>query len=168
MRMHDGSRHFGSLPETYDVASPQWYALRDHVASLAGAALRGFVTDDVTEAWIDFSFGAHSFSINNQLGDWLFFVEDPACPDAVMAAVLDHFERLLDPVLHSIRSIGPLARGTFRTVVFEARGRVTHRDFADLTSASRYADDAAWEVESGPVYAQVVDENFDVVYRAKR
>ena len=97
MRMHDGSRHFAGLPEIYDVASPQWYALRDHVAQLAGASLRGFVTDDVTEAWIDFEFRGRKFSINNQHGEWWFFVDDPSCPDPVLHEVLDHFERLLAP-----------------------------------------------------------------------
>lgn len=166
--MHDGSRHFGSLPDTYDVESPQWYALRDHVALLAGAELRGFVTDDVTEAWIDFSFRGATFSINNQLGEWWFFAEDPACPEPVLHEVLDHFERLLHPALHLARSIGPIARGSFRAVVLEAGGRVTHRDFAELASASRYADDAAWEVEDGPVSAYVLDDVFTVVHRAKR
>jgi hypothetical protein len=68
MRMHDGSRHFGGLPETYDVAWPQWHRLRGHVTELVGATLRGFVTDDVTEAWIDFEFRGQAFSINNQHG----------------------------------------------------------------------------------------------------
>ena len=95
LRMADGSRHFGALPETYDPVTPQWYALRDHVAALAGAVLVGFATDDVTEAWIDFEYRGHRFGINDQHGQWWFFVQDPACPDEVLAEVLDHFERLL-------------------------------------------------------------------------
>jgi hypothetical protein len=168
MRMHDGSRHFAGLPETYDVASPQWYALRDHVAQLAGASLRGFVTDDVTEAWIDFEFRGQKFSLNNQHGEWWFFVDDPSCPDPVLHEVLDHFERLLDPALHVSRTTGPIAPSTFRAVVFEADGRITHRDFAELDEARRYADDAAWETEHGPVYAHVVDDGFRVVHRPER
>jgi len=96
MRMHDGSRHFGGLPETYDAHRPQWDVLRDHVAVLEGAVLTGFVTDNVTEAWIDFDFRGHGFSINNQHGEWWFFVADPACPDEILERVLDHFEGLLD------------------------------------------------------------------------
>ncbi len=168
MRMHDGSRHFAGLPETYDVASPQWHKLRVHVTELAGAAVRGFVTDDVTEAWIDFEFRGQAFSINNQHGDWWFFVDDPACPDAVLLEVLDHFERLLDPSAHMSRGTGPIAPGTFRAIVFEADGRISHRDFDTVDAACRYADDAAWESEHGPVYAHVVDDDFQVVHRGKR
>lgn len=90
--MHDGSRHFGDLPQT-----ALWYAVRDHVVRLPGAALTGFVTDDVTEAWIDFTYRGHAFSINDQFGDYWFFVKDPACPDDVLSEVLSHFAKLLDP-----------------------------------------------------------------------
>jgi hypothetical protein len=93
--MADGTRRFGDLPETHDAGHPQWHRLRDHVSQLPGAAVTGFVTDDVAEAWIDFIHRGHAFSINNQAGDWWFFVEDPTCPDAILTQVLDHFEVLL-------------------------------------------------------------------------
>ena len=89
--MHDGSRHFGDLPQTV-----LWYAVRDHVAQLPGAVLTGFVTDDVTEAWIDFTYHSHAFSINDQLGEYWFFVNDPACPETILSEVLDHFAGLLE------------------------------------------------------------------------
>jgi hypothetical protein len=95
IRMADGSRHFGDLPETYDADQPQWHRLREHVGHLSGARLTGFVTDDVTEAWIDFAYRGHTFSLNNQAGEWWFFVEDPACPDDLLKHVLEHFELLL-------------------------------------------------------------------------
>jgi hypothetical protein len=95
IRMADGSRHFGDLPETYDADQPQWHRLREHVGQLPGARLTGFVTDDVTEAWIDFAHRGHTFSLNNQAGEWWFFVEDPACPDDILGQVLEHFELLL-------------------------------------------------------------------------
>lgn len=98
MRMHDGSRHFGGLPETYDPDVPEWDVLREAVTKLAGAELTGFVTDHVTEAWIDFTFGGQKFSINNQHGEWWFFVQDPACSELLLHEVLDHFEARLDPV----------------------------------------------------------------------
>ena len=90
LRMHDGSRHFAGLPMT-----TLWYDVRDHVEKLSGAVLTGFVTDHVTEAWIDFTYADHQFSINDQHGEYWFFVQDPACPDAVLLRVLRHFERLL-------------------------------------------------------------------------
>jgi hypothetical protein len=89
--MHDGSRHFGDLPQTV-----LWYAVCDHVAQLPGATLTGFVTDGVTEAWIDFAYQGHSFSINDQFGDYWFFVKDPACPDEILREVLNHFADLLE------------------------------------------------------------------------
>ena len=95
--MHDGSRHFGDLPENYSVEDPEWHRLREHVRLLPGARITGFLTDDVTEAWIDFTYQGHRFSINNQLDDWWFFVDDPRCPDAILDRVLAHFATLLAP-----------------------------------------------------------------------
>ncbi|MCB9853914.1 MAG: hypothetical protein H6819_12510 [Phycisphaerales bacterium] len=72
-----------------------WYNVRDHVASLEGAQLTGFLTDEVTEAWIDFEYRGHAFTINNQLDEYWFFVKDSACPDEILHEVADHFEALL-------------------------------------------------------------------------
>lgn len=91
-RMEDGSRHFGSLPEGKDQAVPDWDRFRDHVAELEGARLTNFVTDEVCEAWIDFTWQGHAFMLNNQYGEWWLFVTDPSCPDAVLEGVLAHFE----------------------------------------------------------------------------
>ncbi len=63
---------------------------------------------------------------------------------------------------------GPIAPGTYRAIVLEADGRITHRDFASLDDARRYADDAAWEAEDGPVYAHVVDDAYRIVHRGAR
>lgn len=91
MRMHDGSRHFASLPE-----SESWHALHEHVKRLEGASDTNIITDEVTEAWIDFRYRGHEFSVNNQHGDYWFFVEDPACPGEVLEAVLSHCKLLLE------------------------------------------------------------------------
>ena len=74
-----------------------WYVLRDHIKSLDDAAVTGFVTDNITEAWIDFSFAGYTFSINDQFGDYWFFVDNPNCPDEILQAVLSHCEVLLGP-----------------------------------------------------------------------
>ncbi len=97
LRMADGSRHFGDLPETTGGRRGQWHDLREHVARLPGAALTGFLTDDVTEAFVDFTCRGAEFTLNNQHGMWWFFVADPATPDALLHEVLDHFAVLLDP-----------------------------------------------------------------------
>ena len=160
LRMNDGSRHFGSLPETYDTESPQWHRLRAHLETLPGAALTRFVTDDVTEAWLEWTWREHAFSLNDQHGEWWFFVADPRCPDALLEAVLTHFEVLLAPTTAFARAAGPLARGQLRVVVLEPDGRVHHRDFEDAGAAQAYAADVRYEVEDdqGSPIAVVLDE----------
>ncbi len=164
MRMADGSRHFGDLPETYDVAHPEWHRIRDMVPRLAGATLSSFTTDDVTEAWILFEFRGHSFSMNNQHGSWWFFVTDPNCPDDILATVLDHFEALLNPHASVARTGGPLDPGAYRVVVYEPDTRITIKDFTDPKQAQRYADDAASETETGIVTSYVLNGELRVVH----
>jgi hypothetical protein len=90
IEMGDGSRHFGDLPQTVI-----WYDLRDHIVKLDGATVTGFITDEVTEAWIDFDYRGHQFSVNDQYGDYWFFVQDPQCPDEILEQVLCHCSLLL-------------------------------------------------------------------------
>jgi hypothetical protein len=80
-----GSRHFLDLPETVE-----WSDLRDHIARLPGAVVTGYLTDHVTEVWIDFTYRNQSFTVNNQWGDYWFFVDQPDCPDAILAEVAEH------------------------------------------------------------------------------
>ena len=88
--MHDGSRCFAALPQRV-----LWYEVRDHVARLEGASLTAFVCDGITEAWIDFDYEGYSFSINDQFGEYWFFVAKPECPDDVLVSVVRHFGALL-------------------------------------------------------------------------
>ena len=88
----DGSRHFGSLPQAI-----LWHELRDRLAKLDGVAITEFVTDGVTEAWVDFLYQGHSFSINDQFGEYWFFVNDPKCPEEILRKLLGHFSVLLNP-----------------------------------------------------------------------
>ena len=90
-RMFDGSRHFAMLPQTV-----LWYGVRDHAGKLLGAVITEFVCDGITEAWLYFSYRHHEFSVNDQFGDYWFFVADPACPEPILREVLDHFAQLLD------------------------------------------------------------------------
>jgi len=94
LRMHDGSRHFGSFPER-GLAEPDWHLLRAAIPQLAGAEQTGFVTDQVTEAWLDFTYAGHEFSLNNQHGEWWCFVREPAAPDVALRALLRHFAAVL-------------------------------------------------------------------------
>lgn len=86
--MHDGSRHFESLPESID-----WDDLRDHIALLPGAQITGFVTDQLFEVWIDFTYRGHRFSVNNPFDSYWFFVEDPQCPEEILIEVIAHCEQ---------------------------------------------------------------------------
>lgn len=88
--MKDGSRHFTSLPQTR-----LWQEVRDHVPLLPGARVTAFICDNVTEAWIDFTWGGQSFTINDQMGEYWFFANDPACPDSLLKDVASHFAKLL-------------------------------------------------------------------------
>ena len=147
LRMKDGSREFGALPETYDVRAPEWHRLRTHVAALAGAVLTGFHTDDVTEAWIEWTWRGHAWSMNNQQNEWFFFVADPSCPEPLLVETLAHFEGLLQPMTAFARAAGVVAVGYTRVLVVEPDARVHHRDFADLEEAMAYAADVRAEVE---------------------
>jgi hypothetical protein len=90
-RMHDGSRHFVYLPET---ATP--IRLLFHVFSLFGAYPTAYVPS-IFESWIDFRYRGQKFSINNQYGDFWFFVQNPECPEEILNRVAAHFAKLLSP-----------------------------------------------------------------------
>ncbi len=88
--MNDGSLHFADLPESAGRAE-----LREHIAKLTGASVTGFLTDHITEVWIDFTYHGHRFTINNQFGDYWFFVEAVDCPEEILAEVVSHCAVLL-------------------------------------------------------------------------
>ncbi|MBS1795365.1 MAG: hypothetical protein JSS81_16025 [Acidobacteria bacterium] len=91
LRMNDGSRHFADLPEAVFFD-----ALAEHAEKLDGAEIVEFITDGVVEMWLDFDYRGHRFSVNNQFGDYWFFVADPECPEEILLEVCDHFRRLLE------------------------------------------------------------------------
>lgn len=105
-RMKDGSRNFADLPEI-----AYFNELRSHARKLAGSSEAGFATDWVTEVWLDFEYRGHRFSINNQMGEYWFFVEDPNCPDDILVEVVRHFESI-NPVSRKLAFFG----GTFDPV----------------------------------------------------
>ena len=75
---------------------------------------------------------------------------------------------MADPHAAAARRIaGPIAEGTFRALVYEPDGRATCRDFPDLETARRYADDAASEVEHGVVRSYVLRDDFLCVHVGK-
>jgi hypothetical protein len=88
--MNDGSRNFLLLP----TGSTPPIRLVFRVLSLWGAYPTAYIPS-LGESWIDFRYKKQKFSINNQYGDFWFFVENPKCPDSVLLEVANHFERIL-------------------------------------------------------------------------
>jgi hypothetical protein len=110
--MHDGSRQFGELPQRVG-----WYAVRDHVLRLPGASLTGFLCDGVTEAWIDFAFAGHAFTINDQFGEYWFRrqprVSRAAPPNCSLALRTAHRLALLGHFMVA-RAASPASRSADR------------------------------------------------------
>ncbi len=66
-----------------------------HIIVLHGADLTEFLTDGVTEAWIDFRYRGHRFTVDDQFGEYWCFVKDLDCPDDLLHEVVGHFSTLL-------------------------------------------------------------------------
>jgi hypothetical protein len=80
------------------VALPQvrlWHDLHEYLQRLQGVNITGFLTDGVIGSWIDFSFRGHSFTINEQSGQYQFFVGDADCSDEVLSEVTRHCKAFL-------------------------------------------------------------------------
>ena len=88
-RMKDGSRNFILLPQSVPPLR-----LIPRILTLWGAFPTAFVPG-LDQAWIDFRYRGYKFSINDQFGDFWFFVNDPACPTVVLERVAGHFASLL-------------------------------------------------------------------------
>lgn len=89
---HNGGRQFAALPQTTDSVT-----LRDHLAQLPGVKV-GLFVDSVTESWIEFALEGHEFSINDQFGEYWFFVANPDAPDKLLEQVVSHATALFgDP-----------------------------------------------------------------------
>ena len=69
-----------------------WHEAREHLAELQGVAVTDATDAPVVGSWIDFTFRGHSFTINAESGEFVFFVEDTDCPESVRAEVAAHFE----------------------------------------------------------------------------
>ena len=90
-KINNGARHFVDLPEVVFFDD-----FADCVEELEGAEITEFITDGVIEMWLDFDFRGHRFSVNNQLGDYRFYVADADCPEEILFEIIDHFRELLE------------------------------------------------------------------------
>ena len=87
---NDGSRQFAVLPQT-----ASWGRLRRHLEALAGVRVTDFVTDSVSEGWLDFTYDGQRFTVNDQFGQYWFFVADSAAPDDLLQRVAEYCSALL-------------------------------------------------------------------------
>ena len=90
-KIKSGARHFVDMPEVVFFDE-----LADHVEELDGAEITEFITDGVVEIWLEFEYRGHKFFVNNQLGDYQFYVEDAECPEEILLEVAAHFRQLLE------------------------------------------------------------------------
>ena len=90
-RMHNGSRHFAIWRATCS-----WRRLRRHLEALPGLTITEFLTDGVMEGWLDFTVDGQRFSVNDPVGQYWFFAEDPAAPVPLLQRIVDHCEPLFD------------------------------------------------------------------------
>jgi hypothetical protein len=74
-----------------------WHRLRKHLKALPGLELTGFLTDRITEGWLDFTYGGHRFTVNDQFGEYWFFVDDPTAREELLRGLVRYCERLLAP-----------------------------------------------------------------------
>jgi len=91
--MNDGSRNFILLP----VGNTPPIRLLLRVITLWGAYPTAYIPS-LSESWIEFRYKRHTFSINNQYGDFWFFVKDPSCSDELLFEVINHFKGVLSEI----------------------------------------------------------------------
>ncbi len=88
-KTNDNARRFLELPE--NVYSERLFL---HTLYSWGAQPKEFIYT-VLESWIMFHYQNYEFSINNQYGEYWFFVRDPECPEEILEKVAIHFATLL-------------------------------------------------------------------------
>jgi hypothetical protein len=88
--MNDKSRHFAELPESED-----WESLRGHLEKMPDAVVTDYISDGVTEMWLDFTYKKNRFSVNNQFGEYWFFSQNPVCPEKTLIEIVEYCEELL-------------------------------------------------------------------------
>ena len=88
-RMNDGSRNFADASATVGFTK-----MREHLRALSGAREVNYLSDNVTEMSLDFDYVGHRFSINNQVGDYWLFVDDPETSEPILLVVAEHFAQI--------------------------------------------------------------------------
>lgn len=89
--MNDNARHFVDLPEVIFFDE-----LSDHLEELPGYQLNEFEVDGVVGLWIEFEWANNKFFVDNQPGDYRFYVEDPKCEEGILLEISNHLRSLLE------------------------------------------------------------------------
>lgn len=89
VRMQDGSRLFAILKDPLS-----WKALRDHLETMQSLKILRFVTDGITEGWLDFEYFGHHFTVHDPLGEFYVFVKDAECSSFILGELMTHFRKL--------------------------------------------------------------------------
>jgi hypothetical protein len=66
--------------------------IRERLVELPGVAVTDAIDAPIAGSWIEFTFRGHSFTINEESEEFVFYVEDGDCPAAVLAEVAGHFD----------------------------------------------------------------------------
>ena len=89
--MRDGARQFAEL---HAAASPE--ALCLHLERLDSLTItEKLLSPYWDDSWIDFSYLGNDFDINLHWSDYWFFAKSPACPEEILASIVDHCRSIL-------------------------------------------------------------------------
>ena len=87
--MADGSVLFAELS-----GNISWAELRDHLERIDQLLIMKFVTDGITEAWLDFYYHGQHCTVHCPLDDYLVFAQDGNCPAFMLMELIEHFRML--------------------------------------------------------------------------
>jgi len=88
--MKDGSLLFAEISEGIT-----WEQLKYHIEGLEQLYIMDFLTDGVTEAWLDFYYYGQIFSIHSpMMGGYLLYAKDHNCPAFMLMELIVHFRKL--------------------------------------------------------------------------
>lgn len=87
--MADGSLFFAELS-----GSISWADLGDHLKRIDQLRIMKFVTDGITEAWLDFDYYGQHFTVHCPLDTYFVFAQDFDCPAFMLTELIVHFQKL--------------------------------------------------------------------------
>ena len=89
--LNDNARHFVDFPEVIFFDE-----MADHLALLPGSEITEFEADGVFAVWIEFEYRENNFFVDNIMGDYRFFVEDPKCEEDILLEIAGHLRSIIE------------------------------------------------------------------------